>query len=85
MYPYQWNEPISNFRGVGWYFSFSSYFARKFCKQTVKIMNRYRIMRCLFMIFTVCLSAFNLENFKGAHPHLVSDENKTLPYISAFT
>ena len=47
----------SNFRGVGWYFSFyfSQNFDRKLCKQTVKILFRHRIVRCLIGICTICL------------------------------
>ena len=55
IYPYQWKEPISNFRGVGWYFSFSPTLYRTSCKQTVKTMIRRPILRHLIWVCTVCL------------------------------
>ena len=51
-YPYQKNEPISNFRGVRWY----SYFFPPNCnitfiKQIVKILIRHHIMQCLHCFY----------------------------------
>ena len=37
---YQLDESVSNFRVVGWYFSFYSNFKRKFCKQTLENLIR---------------------------------------------
>ena len=36
-------------------FHFYYYFNKTFCKQTVKILIRHRIMRCLIWVCTVCL------------------------------
>ena len=52
---YRLEHYISNFRGVGWYFSFFPNFNKRFCKQTVKFLIRHRIMRCLIWICPVSL------------------------------
>ena len=52
--PYQLDESISNFRVVGWYFSFLLNFKRNFCKQTVDNLIRRCIMQRLIWFCTVC-------------------------------
>ena len=49
-YTYQWNEPISNFRNSGWYFSFCSNFHRTFCRQTVEVLFTHHIMQFLIWV-----------------------------------
>ena len=44
-HPYKLDESISNFRVVGWYFSFLFKFKRNFCKQAVENLIRCRILR----------------------------------------
>ena len=53
-HPYQLDESISNFRVVGWYFSFYSNFKRNFCLQTVENLIRRRILWRLIWFCTVC-------------------------------
>ena len=52
--PYQLDESISNFRVVGWYFSFYSKFMRNIFLQTVGNPIRRRKTRRLIWLFTVC-------------------------------
>ena len=51
---YQLDQSFSNFRGVGWYFSYFPNFSCIFCKQTVKILTRHNIVRCLIWICNIC-------------------------------
>ena len=51
---YQLDDSISNFRVVGWYFSFHSNFKINFRKQTVENQIRRRKPRRLIWFCTVC-------------------------------
>ena len=54
-HPYQLDESISNFRVVGWYFSFFySNYKRNCCQQTVENLIRRRVLRRLVCFCTVC-------------------------------
>ena len=54
-HPYQLDESISNFRVVGWYFSFLFKYNRNFSKQTVENLIRRRVLWRLIWLRIVCL------------------------------
>ena len=52
--PYQFDNAISIFMVVGWYFHFYSNFKRNVCKQAVENLIRRRVLRRLVWFCAVC-------------------------------
>ena len=77
-HPYQLEESISNFRVVGWYFSFLFIFSRNFCKQTVDNLIR----RCVFAASDLVINCLPISHKMNARFIWVKFLQKhLLPYI----
>ena len=77
---YQLDDSVSNFRVVGWYFSFYSNFKRNFCKQTVEnLIRQFGPGLCFYLEFGVQVGCSE----KGPGQTLV--RNSVSEFISGLT